>query len=236
MLCPPYLAIVDDDPAISTALKRLLKAVPLEVRVFAAGGDFLRAVEERVPDAASFDVQMPEISGLDLQEALHARGLAVPIIFITAFDDAEVQGRALAQGAVGFIAKPFARRTILDLVAVALKQESKAGTGLKLRLQPRATDRFPAAPALGLTDFALSELRACPFCNGYPRQDQISWVDPTGRQCFQARIMCPRCHAEVTADPGRVFINAVSAANDAMTRWNRRDAREQNLNNAKLRP
>ena len=223
MLLPPYIAVVDDDETVSKALKRALRPLNLEVRIFSSGRLFLGALSERIPLVAIFDVQMPELSGLDLQERLIAEERNIPIIFITASDDAELRRQAMANGAVGFIGKPFQRLEILELVGKACNTVQPKTPGLKLRLQSPVLDWNLTPPALGEADYELFDLKPCPFCRAHPRLDKISFTDARGKPCFQARVACPNCTAEVSAETKRVFPTSMSAVNDAMQRWNRRN-------------
>ena len=224
MIFPPYIAIVDDDETVGKALKRVLRHLNFEVRVFSSGQLFLGAVSESLPVVAIFDVQMPEISGLDLQERLLAEERNIPILFITASDDAELRRQALANGAVGFIGKPFKRQEILELVQKACNVEQPKPQGLKLRLQSPVLDWNLTPPVLSGADLDMFDLKPCPFCRAHPRLDKISVVDARGRTCFQARVACPNCTAEVSAETKAVFSTSMSAVNDAMKRWNRRQA------------
>jgi len=228
MIIPPYLALVDDDESVTRALKRLLKVVGLDIRVFGSGLVFLEAVAERPPEVAILDVQMPDLSGLDVQERLVERGVAVPILFITAFDDEEVRRRALARGAAGFISKPFERQALLDQIAAVWQRAPKpatasaTATATRLVLQSRGPATHQPLVASGGADFELTDLRPCPFCHTYPRLDKKCSLDSRGRAWYVARIVCPRCNAEVACESRHGFTTAAAAASDASQRWNSR--------------
>jgi len=118
------VSIVDDDASIRAAMQSLIKSLGLVVFVFESAEDFLRS--PRVDDSSCLitDVQMPGMSGLDLQDRLIARGSRIPIIFITAFPEQTIRSRAQAGGALGFLEKPFAGRTVIELVRQALAAQS----------------------------------------------------------------------------------------------------------------
>ncbi|MFT0860262.1 response regulator transcription factor [Ancylobacter sp. G4_0304] len=101
------VAIIDDDEQVRTATASLVRSLGLTVSTFASAEDFLSS--PRRPDAACVitDVQMPGMSGIELQEALRADGFQTPLIFITAFPEERVRRQAAAGGAIGFLAKPF---------------------------------------------------------------------------------------------------------------------------------
>jgi FixJ family two-component response regulator len=114
------VSIVDDDASVRAAVLSLLKSIGIVAFVFESAEDFLRS--PRVDDSSCLitDVQMPGMSGLELQDCLTARGSRIPIIFITAFPEHTIRSRAQACGALGFLEKPFAGKTMIELVRQAL--------------------------------------------------------------------------------------------------------------------
>ena len=115
------VSIVDDDASVRVALESLVKSLGYVAFAFESAEDFLRS--PRVDDSACLisDVQMPGMSGLDLQDRLMARGSRIPIIFITALpEQTTIRSRAEAGGAVACLEKPFTCRTMIDLVRQAL--------------------------------------------------------------------------------------------------------------------
>ena len=223
MLTPPFIAIVDDDEAVRKALKRMLRSLGVEVQAFPSAREFLEVLPAREPEVLLLDLQMPEMSGLELQELLVSQKRRIPIVFITARDDEEVRQQALARGARGFIPKPFERKAILDLIAALLGTDSPASSG-KLRLQPQQPYARPRidSPARDVVDFELKDLLPCPFCRKYPRLDKGRLIDKEGRDRFYARIICARCGAMLGSTPDQVFASLVEAAEDAVKRWNQR--------------
>ena len=118
------VSIVDDDASVRAAMQSLLRSLGFVAFVFESAEDFLRS--PRVDDSSCLitDVQMQDMSGLDLQDRLIAQGSRIPIIFITAFPEETIRRRAQAGGALGFLEKPFAGRTMIELVRQALAMQS----------------------------------------------------------------------------------------------------------------
>ena len=96
----PVIAIIDDDESVRIALESLVRSLGYSARVFAAAAEFLRS--GRIDDTACLivDVQMPGMSGLELQDLLLARNVRLPTVFITAYPEERVRRRALAGGAL----------------------------------------------------------------------------------------------------------------------------------------
>ncbi len=123
----PLVAIVDDDEAVGRSTKRLLRSIGIEAESFLTGDDFLElraAMPSYHPDCVILDVQMPGLSGLDVQTRLAGSGL--PVIFITAHDDIGVREQALAAGAVAFLRKPFNDEIFIMAVRTALQSAKEA--------------------------------------------------------------------------------------------------------------
>jgi FixJ family two-component response regulator len=118
------VSIVDDDASVRAAMQSLVRSLGFVAFVFESAENFLRS--PRVDDSFCLitDVQMPCMSGLDLQDCLIARGNRIPIIFITAFPKDTIRRRAQAGGALGFLEKPFGARTMIELVRQALAMQS----------------------------------------------------------------------------------------------------------------
>ena len=114
------IAIVDDDELMRGALQGLLKAAGLPARTFASAEEFLETGDPPRCGCLIADIRMPGRSGLDLQAALKADRIAIPIIFITAHGDERMRLQALRSGAVEFLAKPFDDEVLLETVRAAL--------------------------------------------------------------------------------------------------------------------
>ena len=118
---PSFVAIIDDDDLMRSALEGLLKDAGFTARTFASAEEFLRSGE--LGDAACLiaDIRMPGMSGLDLQARLNVEGISIPTIFITAHGDARMRMQALRAGAVEFLTKPFDDEVLVDCVRAALE-------------------------------------------------------------------------------------------------------------------
>ena len=118
----PYLvSIVDDDKAVRDALGNLLESVGLQVEAFASAEEFVNSSNVNHRSCLILDVQLPRMSGLELQQRLSNKSDSVPIIFITAHANEELRNRALQEGAVSFLYKPFSSEDLLSAVHSTLK-------------------------------------------------------------------------------------------------------------------
>jgi FixJ family two-component response regulator len=115
--------VVDDDPSVRTALKRLLASVGLTCETFGSAVEFLKRAEDGPAGCVLLDVRMPGPSGLDLQRMLRASGNDLPIIFVTAHADVALTVRAMKAGALEVLTKPFDDQVLLDAVFQALEAE-----------------------------------------------------------------------------------------------------------------
>ena len=100
------IAIVDDDGAVREALKALVRSLGYDASTFGSAEAFLNSEQINDTSCLITDVQMPGLSGLDLQDRLIAQGYRIPIIFFTGYPDENVRIRAMKAGAVAFLSKP----------------------------------------------------------------------------------------------------------------------------------
>jgi FixJ family two-component response regulator len=119
----PTIAVVDDDEAVRDALRNLLASLDLGVATFASAEAFLASPASTAASCLITDVQMPGMSGLDLQRHLAGSGNRMPVILITAFPLDHARRQAEADGAVGFFAKPFDARLMIDCIERALAKK-----------------------------------------------------------------------------------------------------------------
>jgi FixJ family two-component response regulator len=115
------IAVVDDDDPIRTATARLLQSFGFNVDVFGSAEDFLQS--NRLPDISCLvlDLQMPGMSGLDLQRHLSNNGHRIPVIFISGSHDLTERVQAMNAGAVAYLQKPFREELLLKAIHAALK-------------------------------------------------------------------------------------------------------------------
>ena len=114
------VVVVEDDPGMREALRRVLSAGGFQVTIFESAEALLAAGLPRETACCVFDVRLPGASGLELQRALAARGSAVPVIFMTAFDDPSVRDEACRLGAAAYLMKPFGGRELVEAVIAAV--------------------------------------------------------------------------------------------------------------------
>ena len=116
----PVVSIIDDDESVRTATQCLVRSLGLKTRTFASAEEFLLSPYVTETSCVIADVQMAKMSGLELQSRLRACGNDLPMIFITAFPDERLKVRALEDGAVGFLSKPFDGQVLIDCLSKAL--------------------------------------------------------------------------------------------------------------------
>jgi FixJ family two-component response regulator len=116
----PLISIIDDDKTVREGVRDLVDSLAYRTAAFATASEYL--LSELMAETACLitDVQMPGMSGLDLQARLIADRYRAPIIFMSAFTDERVRARALAAGAVGFLNKPFEEKVLIECLDAAL--------------------------------------------------------------------------------------------------------------------
>lgn len=119
------VALVDDDPSILRSLARLLTSHGFDVRAFSSPSLFLSEVASLEPSCLVLDLSMPELSGIDVQQALGDRAFICPIIFITAHGDIRTTVQAMRGGAVDFLTKPFDAAELLDALRRAIARSRR---------------------------------------------------------------------------------------------------------------
>lgn len=114
--------VVDDDQAVRESIKWLIESVDMNIKTYGSANEFLDKYTEDSLGCLILDVRMPGISGLELQSILTERSIDLPIVFITGHGDVPMAVRALKNGAVDFIEKPFNDQTLLDTIQTALRK------------------------------------------------------------------------------------------------------------------
>lgn len=120
--------VVDDDEALRDALATLLEAEGIASETYADAACFLARLGDWHPEASGclvLDVRMPGLSGLDVQDELNARGVDMPVIFITGYGDVPSAVRAMKGGAVDFLSKPFDARALAERIREALRVDAE---------------------------------------------------------------------------------------------------------------
>jgi FixJ family two-component response regulator len=122
----PIVFVVEDDPSMREALTDLITSVGLLVEPFKSAREFLEHRRLDAPACLVLDVRLPGLSGLDLQRELVRTEAPIPIIFITGHGDIPMSVRAIKEGAVEFLAKPFRDQDLLDAIQHALEIDRAA--------------------------------------------------------------------------------------------------------------
>jgi two-component system, LuxR family, response regulator FixJ len=120
--------LVDDEEAIRRSAGFMLKTSGYVVETYASGVEFLKA-KAPAPGCILLDVRMPEMDGLEVQQALRERGVSLPVIVLTGHGDVNVAVRAMKQGAVDFIEKPFEKAVLLSAIEEAFRRLEHADRG-----------------------------------------------------------------------------------------------------------
>jgi two-component system response regulator FixJ len=117
--------IVDDDDAVRSSLRLLLKSVGLPAIAYASASEFLSAWQAEQPGCVVLDVRMPGMSGIELQHELNRRGAIMPVIFISGHADIPMAVEAIQHGAFDFLQKPFRDQDLIDRVQRALATDAQ---------------------------------------------------------------------------------------------------------------
>ena len=115
------VTIVDDEQSVRDALSNLLESAGMRVEAFASAEDFVNSGRANKGSCLILDIQLPGMSGLELQHRLATGNDSIPIIFITAHGEDRLREQALQDGAVGFFCKPFSSEALLDTVNSVMK-------------------------------------------------------------------------------------------------------------------
>ena len=121
MVIPSLVSVVDDDESVRESLPDLLRELGFAVQAFASAEEFLASDRVGQTRCLILDVAMPGMSGPDLQRELMRRRQDIPIVFITAHEDATVRLRVLEQGAVECLFKPFSDTALREALNAALR-------------------------------------------------------------------------------------------------------------------
>jgi FixJ family two-component response regulator len=132
--------VVDDDPSVREAMRRLFKSVGLRAELFGSAAEFLQSKLPDAPRCLVLDVRLPGLSGLDFQTELAKANIQIPIIFMTGHGDIPMTVKAMRAGAVEFLPKPFRDQDMLDAVRLGLERDrarrldEKQGADIRVKL------------------------------------------------------------------------------------------------------
>ena len=120
----PWIAVVDDDPAVLKGLSRLLRSHAFRARTYGSGQEFLAALPAGLPDCLIVDLQMPEMNGLELRQHLERNGIKIPTILISAYGDVALRDQA---GLVASLRKPLQQQALFEAIDRAVGGSRGAG-------------------------------------------------------------------------------------------------------------
>ena len=129
----PFVCVIDDESSIRESLSNLLRSAGLKVQAFASAQEFLTNWPREAPSCLVLDIQLPGISGLDLQQELADGDAQIPIIFITGYGDIPMTVRAMKAGASEFLTKPFRDQDLLSAIDQAIERRRRIK---QLKIQP----------------------------------------------------------------------------------------------------
>jgi two-component system response regulator FixJ len=134
--------LVDDDEAIRRSVSFMLRTSGYLVKTYASGVEFLGVAREAVTGCILLDIRMPEMDGLEVQQALKERGVLMPVIIMTGHADVNLAVQAMKTGAVDFIEKPFEKAVLISAIEEGFARIDRAGRRharadeAKVRLEP----------------------------------------------------------------------------------------------------
>ena len=126
MVDTPTVFVIDDDPLVREALSLLLETEDIGAAVYASAEDFLNDYEPEQPGCILLDYALPDMDGLELQNALAAKKACIPIIFLSGQADVPISVQALKAGAVDFLQKPVGNAALLESVRHAIARDQKS--------------------------------------------------------------------------------------------------------------
>ena len=118
---------MDDDPSVLKALRRSLRIRGFDAKTHGSAQDFLASLPDGLPECLIVDIQMPEMTGLELHHYLTRRDIRIPTIIITAHDDPIVRERAESAGVIAVLSKPLQRVSLFAAIDAALGNEGGSG-------------------------------------------------------------------------------------------------------------
>jgi FixJ family two-component response regulator len=119
------IAIVDDDPSVRQGLQRLIRSAGLKPETFASAQEFLDRRRAEAPSCLVLDLQLPGLSGLDLQKRMAEVGLETPIVFLTGHGDIPASVKAMKAGAIEFLTKPVDEQDLLRAIQEAIERDRR---------------------------------------------------------------------------------------------------------------
>ena len=123
--CNAVIAVVDDDPSVRQGLQRLIRSVGWKAETFASAQEFLARPPTEAPSCLVLDLQLRDLSGLDLQKRMAEIGLETPIVFLTGHGNIPASVQAMKAGAVEFLTKPVDEQDLLRAIQEAIEHDRR---------------------------------------------------------------------------------------------------------------
>jgi FixJ family two-component response regulator len=121
----PVIAVVDDDPSVRRGLERLIRSVGWKAETFASAQEFLARVGGEGPSCVVLDLQLPGLTGLELQKQMAEVGLDIPIVFLTGHGDIPASVKAMKAGAMEFLTKPVDEEALVTAIQEAIERDRR---------------------------------------------------------------------------------------------------------------
>ena len=121
----PIIALVDDDPSVRRGLERLIRSMGWKAETFASAQEFLARVGLEAPSCVVLDLQMPGLTGLELQKQMAEVGLETPIVFLTGHGNIPATVQAMKAGAIEFLTKPVEEQDLLKAIHEAIERDRR---------------------------------------------------------------------------------------------------------------
>ncbi|HTN69675.1 MAG TPA: sigma-54 dependent transcriptional regulator [Methylomirabilota bacterium] len=172
----PFVFVVDDDASIRNSLKDLISSAGLNVQTFASAQEFLTSQRPDAPTCLVLDVQLPGLSGLDLQQELAKLGVQIPIVFITGHGDIPMSVRAMKAGAIEFLTKPFHDEDLLNAVEQAIKRGRQME---QLKNQPADEKKYSEDALRSEISFAEIVGQSAALCRMLKEVETVAPTDST---------------------------------------------------------
>ena len=174
--------LVDDDEAVRDALELLMETAQFNTESFDSAEAFLDACDPDRPGCLVLDIRMPGMSGIKLQEELAARGIIIPIIFLSGHGTVPMSAQAFRSGAIDFMEKPFEENILLERIQEAIRFDQSN------------------REALGKQEKAQSRLASLT-----PREDEIMWLIVAGKANKEIAAELDLSHRTVESHRGRIM-------------------------------
>ncbi len=142
---PPVVAVLDDEPRMRKALRRLLATHGFRVDAYECGSDFLAALPSHPAACLVLDLHMPEVSGFDVLVAFESQRIAMPVVVITGHDEPGISERALSLGASVYLKKPVDESALLSAIEAATCPGKRRVSGSSQSMTPNGGTNDPLA-------------------------------------------------------------------------------------------